>query len=111
MELFCYFVNKEGKPTKELFGYRSDELMPKELLWHFRDAFKTILDKEETPERAPGLTPYQFRRQRLSSNHNSSQRSNHHHPKSHQHSTQMQQLLPAYVHNHRYQINENSKPL
>ena len=56
MELFCYFVNKEGKPTKELFGYRPDELMPKELLWHFRDAFKDILDKEKTPERALGLT-------------------------------------------------------
>lgn len=56
MELFCLFVNKEGRPTKELFGYRPDELMPKELLWHFRDAFKAILDKEKTPERALGLT-------------------------------------------------------
>jgi len=56
MELFCYFVNKAGNPTKELFGYRPDELMPKELLWHFKDAFNAILNGEKTPERALGLT-------------------------------------------------------
>ncbi len=56
MELFCYFVDKEAKPIKkELFGYRPDELMPKELLWHFRDAFKAILDEGKKPEQALGL--------------------------------------------------------
>jgi len=59
MRLFCYFVDKEIKPTKELFGYqpdyRPDELVPKELLWHFRDAFEAILDEGKTPESALGL--------------------------------------------------------
>jgi len=55
MELFCYFVDKEVKPTKELFGYRPDELMPKELLLHFRDAFKAILNEGKKPESALGI--------------------------------------------------------
>ena len=54
MELFCYFVDKEVKPTKGLFGYRPDELMPKELLWHFRDVLKSILEGK-TPEQALGI--------------------------------------------------------
>jgi len=54
MELFCYFVDKEVKPTKGLFGYRPDELMPKELFLHFRDAFKAILEGK-TPEQALGI--------------------------------------------------------
>ena len=59
MRLFCYFVDNELKRTKqpkELFGYQPDEQVPKELLWHFSDAFKAILDEGKTPLRALGLT-------------------------------------------------------
>ena len=59
MSLFCYFVDndlKRIKQPKELFGYQPDEQIPKELLWHFSDAFKAILDEGKTPLRALGLT-------------------------------------------------------
>ncbi len=57
MRLFCYFVDNELKrikQPKELFGYQPDEQIPKELLWHFRDVFKSILDGK-TPEQALGI--------------------------------------------------------
>jgi len=54
MEWFCDYVNKEVQGRKQVLGCPPDKQIPKELLWHFRDAFKEIL-KGKTPEQALGI--------------------------------------------------------
>jgi len=54
MESFCDYVNKEVQGRKQVLGCPPDKQIPKELLWHFRDAFKAIL-KGKKPESALGI--------------------------------------------------------
>ncbi len=54
MELFCDYADKEVQGRKQDLGCPPDKQIPKELLWHFRDAFKAIL-KGETLESALGI--------------------------------------------------------
>jgi len=55
MEWFCDYVNKEVQGRKQVYGCPPDKQIPKELLLHFRDAFKAILKGKKT-DSALGIT-------------------------------------------------------
>jgi len=54
MGLFCGYVDKEVQGRKQVSGCPPDKQIPKELLLHFRNAFKAIFNGE-TLESALGI--------------------------------------------------------